>query len=54
MTSTGTRLVGLAVWHGGRWYVRRRWEATRRLRRIGLIIAGALIVAAVLVKRNPG
>ena len=31
MASNGYKLLGFAVWHGGRWYLRRRFTPRRAL-----------------------
>jgi len=43
--STGYRWLGFAVWHGGRWYVRRRLRAHAPSRRA--LAAAALAVVAI-------
>ncbi|MCW3032277.1 MAG: hypothetical protein JWM60_622 [Solirubrobacterales bacterium] len=53
MSATGYRLLGIAVWNGGKWYLRRR-VAVRRLALKGALGAGALAGAAVLVRRLAG
>jgi hypothetical protein len=41
------RLLGIAVWHGGRWYLRRRWRRVPEARRN--LVFGAVIAVAVAV-----
>ena len=50
MSGTGYKLLGFAVWNGGRWYLRRR-VAVRRVALKGLVAAGVLAGAAVLARR---
>jgi hypothetical protein len=48
----GYKILGFAVWHGGKWYARRRLRgATRKLAVAG--VAGLLIAGAVAVQRQP-
>lgn len=44
MNSTGYKLLGYAVWHGGRWYLRRRYLSKLPSRRL----AGGLLLAILL------
>jgi len=44
-------LLGYVVWHGGKWYLRRRLPSARRLALTGLGAAAALTGAAALGKR---
>ena len=53
MSSNGYKLLGFAVWHGGRWYLRRRFSP-RRLVKFGVLGVGALGASAVLAKRLAG
>jgi hypothetical protein len=53
MSGTGYKLLGYAVWQGGKWYVRRR-VPLRRLAVSGAVAAGGLIGAAVLARRLAG
>ena len=51
MNGTGYKLLGLVVWRGGKWYLRRRLPSTRKLVLVG---AGGVTVAvggAVLLRR---
>jgi len=45
MNGTGYRILGYAVWHGGKWYVRQRLPSTRSL---ALSVAGATAALSVL------
>jgi len=40
----GYKILGFAVWHGARWYVRKRFGALVPSRRV---LTGALVVSAV-------
>jgi hypothetical protein len=51
MSSHAYRLLGFAVWHGGKWYLRQRLPSRRALLLTGLAGAGAVTAAAVLVRR---
>jgi hypothetical protein len=47
----GYKILGFAVWQGGKWYVRRRFHGgTRKLAIAGL--AGALVAGGILVQRR--
>jgi hypothetical protein len=43
----GERLIGILVWHGGKWYVRRRLQRTRRKAAIAGV--SALVVIGIVV-----
>jgi hypothetical protein len=48
-----TKIVGVVVWHGGKWYVRRRVHEQRRK----LVIAGlagvvVIVLAGILASRR--
>jgi hypothetical protein len=54
MQSNRYSILGYAVWHGGKWYLRRRLPSRRRLALAG---AGALLcggAALVLARRVSG
>jgi hypothetical protein len=42
MNGTAYRLLGYAVWRGGKWYLSRRLPSARALALSGLAAAGAL------------
>jgi hypothetical protein len=44
-------LLGYVVWHGGKWYLRRRLPSRRKLALAGGGAIGALTLAALLAKR---
>ena len=52
MTSDADRLVGLALWHGGKWYLRRRLPSRRRILMVGLLTAAGLTALAAIAKRG--
>jgi hypothetical protein len=49
VSSGGYRLLGWAVWHGGKWYLRRRLPSRRKLALIslGALVAGGAVVVVV-------
>jgi hypothetical protein len=54
MSATAYRILGYAVWRGGKWYLRQR---VRTARRIALSTVGAglaLGAAAMIVRRRAG
>ena len=51
MNSSGYRLLGYAVWNGGKWYLRRRLPSTRVLALSALLAGSATTAAAVLIRR---
>jgi hypothetical protein len=52
MSGNGYKLLGYAVWHGGKWYLRRRLPSARILAISGLAVGAGLTAAAVaIVKR---
>jgi hypothetical protein len=51
MNGFGYKLLGFAVWNGGKWYLRQRMPSPRSLLLKGLAGAGALTVAALAVRR---
>jgi hypothetical protein len=53
MNGTGYKLLGFAVWQGGKWYLRRR-VSVRRLLGFGTLGAAALTAGVVLVRRSAG
>lgn len=54
MNANAYRLLGFAVWHGGKWYLRRRVPSAKKLVLGGLLGGGGLVAAAVLAKRFSG
>ena len=51
MNATGYRLLGYAVWRGGKWYLRQRLPSRRSLALTGLATAGTLGAAAAVARR---
>jgi hypothetical protein len=51
MNATGYRILGYAVWRGGKWYLRQRMPSRRLLALTGLATAGTLGAAAAVAKR---
>jgi hypothetical protein len=45
------RLLGYAIWSGGRWYLRRRMPPARSLA-LGTLAAGGALTAVVLLGRR--
>jgi len=54
MSGNSYKLLGFVVWHGGRWYLRRRLPSARRVALTGAATATALMGGAVLLKRLTG
>ena len=52
MSANGYKILGYLVWHGGKWYLRRRLPSPRKLVISGLLAGAGLAAAAVaIVKR---
>jgi shikimate 5-dehydrogenase len=51
VNGTGYKLLGLAVWRGGKWYLRKRAPTRRKLVLVGAGGATAAAGAAVLARR---
>ncbi len=54
MSSTGYKLLGFVVWHGGKWYLRRQLPSARTVALAGVTVAAGLLAAGVLAKRLAG
>jgi hypothetical protein len=54
MNGSGYRLLGYAVWHGGKWYLRRRLPSARRTFVVGGAGLTVLAAAALLARRTGG
>jgi hypothetical protein len=52
MTSNGYRLLGFAVWQGGKWYLRRRLPSPRTVVLGGLLVGAGATALAALAKRS--
>jgi len=53
MNGNGYKLLGMLVWRGGKWYVRRRLPSTRTLA-IASLGTGSVLVAGSLIARRAG
>jgi hypothetical protein len=51
MNGSRYQILGYAVWHAGKWYLRRRLPSARKLAVSGLVVAGTLTAAVVVAKR---
>jgi hypothetical protein len=49
-----TKLVGVLLWRGGKWYVRRRLPSTRKMVSAGLAGLSVLVVIGLLARRLGG
>jgi hypothetical protein len=47
----GYKILGFAVWQGGKWYLRRRFQGARRKAAIALL-AGLVVAGGVAVQRQ--
>jgi hypothetical protein len=52
MSGSGYRILGFAVWHGGKWYLRRKLPSPRTLA-LGGVLACAGLAAAAAIARRP-
>jgi hypothetical protein len=50
----GYKVLGFAVWHGGRWYLRRRYGDRPRRVALGALVAAGIVAALVAQRRNGG
>jgi len=48
----GYRILGFAVWHGGKWYLRRRYGDRPRRIAIAALVVGGLGAALIAQRRN--
>ena len=51
MNRTGYRILGYAVWHGGKWYLRQKLPSARAVM-LATVGAGAAIGAAAVLARR--
>jgi hypothetical protein len=51
MSSNGYRVLGFAVWQGGKWYLRRRLPSPRRVLLAGLAAGLGATALAAIAKR---
>lgn len=54
MSAGAYRILGFAVWHGGRWYLRRRLPRSRGLAARTLAAGAGVAALAALAKRASG
>jgi len=47
----GYKILGFAVWQGGKWYLRRRFQGVRRKAAIALL-GGAVVAGGIAVQRQ--
>jgi hypothetical protein len=52
MSSKGYTILGYVVWHGGKWYVRRRLPPVRKIAVSGLAAGAGLAAAAVAIAKR--
>ncbi|MGI8593998.1 MAG: hypothetical protein ACR2ML_06470 [Solirubrobacteraceae bacterium] len=48
----GYKLLGVAVWRGAKWYLRRRYGGTPRKVAAGVVVAGALAAGLAAAARQ--
>jgi hypothetical protein len=51
MSENAYKLLGYAVWRGGKWYLRRRLPSARLAAGVGLGAFSALVLAGLIAKR---
>ncbi|MFI4977771.1 MAG: hypothetical protein ACHP93_05985 [Solirubrobacterales bacterium] len=51
MNGNGYKLLGYVVWHGGKWYLRRRLPSTRVLAAAALVVLTGTAAAVLLARR---
>ena len=54
MSGNAYKLLGFVVWHGGRWYLRRRLPGARTIAAAGLLTLAGVAGAAALARRAGG
>jgi hypothetical protein len=54
MNGNGYKFLGYAVWHAGKWYLRRRLPSARALAFSAVAVGVGLTATAVLAKRSLG
>ena len=52
MSSKGYTVLGYVVWHGGKWYLRRRLPPARKIAVSALAAGAGLAVAAVAIAKR--
>ena len=48
----GYKLLGFAVWHGAKWYLRRRYGDKPRKLLAGAVVGGAVLTGAAMAARQ--
>jgi hypothetical protein len=51
MNGNGYKLLGYVVWHGGKWYLRRRLPSSRAFATAALVLLTGAAVAMLLARR---
>jgi hypothetical protein len=51
VNGNGYKLLGYAVWHGGKWYLRRRLPSPRASAAVGIASLSVLAAAVLLARR---
>jgi hypothetical protein len=54
VSGSGYKVLGYAVWQGGKWYLRRRLPSARVSVAAGATVLSAVIAAALLARRIAG
>lgn len=54
MSSNGYKLLGYAVWRGGKWYLRQRLPSARTVAVRGGAACSAVIAAVLIARRVAG
>jgi hypothetical protein len=54
MNGNGYRVLGYAVWHGGKWYLRRRLPSARASAAAGIGALSALAAVVLIARRIAG
>jgi hypothetical protein len=54
MTGNGYKLLGMVVWRGAKWYLRRRLPSTRTIVLAALASVSALVAGTLIARRASG
>jgi len=54
MNGNGYKLLGMLVWRGGKWYLRRRLPSTRTLALASLGTVSVLVAGSLIARRAGG
>jgi hypothetical protein len=54
MNGNGYKLLGMLVWRGGKWYLRRRLPSTRTIVLSALVGLSALVAGSLIARRAGG